>query len=289
MRALLSLLLLIPLATCGGFLRDAVGIEGMEMQYGVHSMLVAGADSASVLVLRYPPAPPPFQVGWEEVTDASVRLVVGADTIALALGASCASTFYSNAHVARCYRAAVPGGIAPGASYGLLVDIPGFGRITGATRIPEPPVIVSPAEGARIDATYANGVWPTLPLRVDLAADARRVTIALSEQDPRECQVNFIPGGVLVLDASASGKLTTEQFGAGCFAPGGPQPLGELPVAIRAASYDAEYAKYAAIAFDRPSDSILETHARAGIDRGVGYFAGAAVAVVNVVVTGGGT
>lgn len=291
MRALLRLLGLVPLAACGGLLRDPVGIPGMETQYGVHSLLVAGADSASVLVVRYPPAPAPSEPDWEEVTDATIRLVAGADTLDLALGAPGCTRTFNGTPMARCYRAGVPGGIVAGRTYGLLVDIPGFGRITGTTRIPTPPVIVSPSEGTRIEATFTNNQWPTMPIRLDVAADARRVEVALLEQDPqRECQVHFLSArGILILDADEAAQLSPSRFTAICYTQSGPQPLGELPVVLRAVSYDAEYARYAEIAFDAASGSILKTHARAGIDRGVGYFAGAAAAVVNVVMTGGGT
>lgn len=295
MRAILRAASLCVIAGCG-FVRPPTEIENLEPQFGVFSLVRAGSDTISVLVARFPAT---GQV--EGVSGATVKFIAASDTLVLieqpASDTTCArNSFDGNAlSIAGCYRAALPSRVQIGATYGLVADVPGFGRIVGSTRVPTPPTITSPAEGARIAAAHSNGQFPAIPLRVEAPADAERLEATLTARDPnRRCEAFFIryfggAFGVLVLNADESETIEA-QFLANCFTQSGPpQPLGELPAVVRATTFDSAYARFAEVAFDRSSGSILQRHARAGIDRGVGYFAGSATAEVRIVLTGSGT
>ena len=296
MRAIRYVPLLVFVAACQ-WTRDPVAIEGAQTQFGVFSVLRAGSDSASVLVARFIPDPSPLHPGWEGVGGATVRLVAGADTIALVEQPSesraCASGIGGPLPTiaSGCYRALIPGGIVAGASYELLADVPDFGRITGRTTIPFAPSVITPEEGAVLPADRVNDQWPTVRLRIATPPGTGRLEAQLLPRDPnRTCEAYFLAGtagilGLLVLDPEEAESIDV-RFGARCYTTSGTVPIGELPAVIRAVAYDSAYARFAELALDRGDQALLSKYARAGIDRGVGYFAGAAVTERRVVITG---
>ena len=298
MRAIRYMPLLALLGACQ-WTRDPVAIEGAQTQFGVFSVLTAGSDSASVVVARFIPDPGPLHPGWEGVGGATVRLVAGTDTITLieqpSESRTCASGFGGQqpALASGCYRAMIPGGIVAGASYGLIADVPAFGRIIGGTTIPFPPSIIAPEEGAVLSADRPNNEWPTVRLSIEMTPGTGRLEARLMPRDPnRTCEAYFLAGaagiqGLLVLDPAEAQGIDI-RYTARCYTTSGPVPIGELPAVIRAVAYDTAYARFAEVALDEGDQALLSPYARAGIDRGVGYFAGAAATERRVVITGQG-
>jgi hypothetical protein len=283
------------LATACGFTREPTAIENLEPQFGVFSLVRAGSDTVSVLVVRFPAS---GEV--QGVPGATVRFIASGDTVVLTeeptSSTACVGDSFDGTprNIGGCYRAAVVGQVQVGAVYGLVADVPGFGRVVGSTRIPAPPVVAEPTEGSRFAASFRNGSWPTMPVRVEAPVGTARIEVTLIPNDSmRRCEAYFIDYsggafGIMAVDPEA-GETLAARFLANCFTPNsGPQPLGELPALFRATTFDSTYARFAEIAFDRQSGSMLLRNARAGIDRGVGYFAGAATAEVRIILTGSG-
>ena len=281
------------------FTRDPVAIEASETQYGVFAMLRAGVDSTTVLVARFLPSPSPNGLGWEGVSGANVRLVAGADTIALTelpfTAASCAVAIGGPAaSPAGCYQGSIPGGIQSGSTYGLVVDIPDFGRIIGSTTVPAPPVIVSPVEGAVLPVDFVDNNWPSVLLRIDAPAGTERIEVTLAPNEPgRTCEAHFLEGtggvqGLVVLDEQDADGIVV-RYRANCQAGAMREPVGELDALIRAVTVDPVYARFAETVLDEFPSGLLQQHTRAGIDRGVGFFAGSAAADRRVVLTGNGS
>ena len=287
------------LAGCG-FIRDPIAIDASETEHGVFGVLYAGSDTATILVAEFPPTPPPGDFGWKGVSGATVRLVAGQDTIALSeLSASappCVTLAGFGANVGRtegCYRAILPATIQPGSTYGLVVDIPQVGRISGITTVPQVPVIDAPTEGTTFTAEFTNDEWPSMLLRISPGALTERLEAMLIESDPnRVCEAHFLEGtafvqGLMRIDPEDADSVPA-LFRAACHTSTGRAPLGQLPVTIRVVAFDANYEHFARVLIDEHSDAVLRRHTRSGIDRGVGYFAGAAVAERRIVLTGSG-
>ena len=297
MRALTRIVFAWLLCACS-FTRDPVSIEGSETQFGVFSLLVSGADSASVLVVRFPPAPSVLHPGWEGVGGATVAIVAGADTIPLTElppdDRGCASGMAGDRPPGSsgCYRGLVPGGIRAGSSYALLADVPGFGRVNGLARVPFPPEVLAPAEGERLSADAVNGAWPRVLIRLQPGAGTQRIEATLTTpQDPtRTCEAGFQGGergaqGLIVLDLREADSVSVP-FSAACFTSTGRAPVGEMPGVLRFLAVDSAFVRYAEAALENDNEALLSSHTRAGIDRGIGFFAGAAVAERRVVLTG---
>ena len=293
-------LALMTLLSACEFMRDPVAIEGSETQFGVFGILTAGTDTASVMILRFTPEPTRSDPGWEGVGGATVRLIAGSDTIPLVEQPSgsraCARGVAGDRPpgASGCYRAAVPGGINSDAIFRLVADVPGFGRVTGSATIPRAPVILAPAEGAALPVDIVGNQWPVVRLRIDVPPGTQRLEATLTSRDPaRTCEVHFLTGigsvyGLLLLQPREADSVVAP-FRARCYTSSGPEHLGELPAAIRVTAFDSTYARFARDVFDDASQTLLSPHTRAGIDRGVGYFAGAAASERRVVLTGGGS
>lgn len=138
-------------AALGGLLTTACDGSVIELSddlYAVHSLLVAGTDSARVLLTRNDPRVPQG-LGEEGVGDAVVRLIHASDTLTLDELPKHPDLPDPTGPSGR-YAAVVPGGIAPGDLYELIVEW-SSGSARGATRVLELPRITSPAAGTHIE------------------------------------------------------------------------------------------------------------------------------------------
>lgn len=287
MRALVRLPLLALVAGCG-FLRDPVALDEMSPQFGVFSVLQGGSDTASVLVVRFPTTTDDGR-GWDGVAGATVRLVTGTDTIALveepAASDACIA-LRTPVEVGGCYRGVVAGGVTTGATYHLVADVPGFGRINGTATIPGAPTILSPVAGTRLRLGQQYGDRPTMHLGIEAPPGVARIEALLVPNDPaRECEAyltSALGGWRLAMDPEDARDVTVGYF-AYCRSQSGGQPTGELPVILRASTFDAGYARFAENVFDDSPQALRQEAARVGIDRGLGYFIGSGVAEVELV------
>ena len=297
MRALTRIILMSLFCACS-FSRDPVAIEGSETQFGVFSLLMAGSDSASVLVVRFPPAPSLQHPGWEGVGGATVSIVDGADTIPLAElqqdSRSCASGMAGDRPPGSsgCYGARIPGGVRAGGAYALIADVPGFGRVNGFARVPFPPVVLAPFEGERISANAVNGTWPRVLIQLQPGAGTQRIeaTLTTPRDSTRTCEASFVGGsvgvqGLIVLELDEAEGVAV-RFSASCFTSTGREPIGEIPGVLRFVAVDSVYVRYAKAALENDNEALLAPYTRAGIDRGIGFFAGAAATERRVVLTG---
>lgn len=138
-------------AALGALLASACDRSVVELRddlYAVHSLLVAGTDSAMVLVTRNDPRVA-HGLGEEGVGGAIVRLIHAGDTVTLdelprepGLPDPTAPS--------GVYAALVPGGIVPDETYELIVEWSN-GSARGETRVLELPQIISPAGGTRVE------------------------------------------------------------------------------------------------------------------------------------------
>ena len=261
-------------------LREPSPLDTAPELVAVHAMLVAGEDTARVLVTRAraPDAPSPSVV--EPVPGASVRLVRGEQRIDLAAGGSCAPTYGSPGEpdlAAGCYAGAVSGGIVAGARYELEITLPGGGRIEGAATVPEPPALLAPAPGAELEVRPAPAPfvarWTTPPSgqRTEIALRAVRRDCSAMPRLRADASTPF-------LDVTGSDSAELRTGFVGC---GGESMPARLDAHLILTVYDANYAAYAK-AIDT-SHAIARNGAAAGIRGAVGVFGSAAVASVPVV------
>ena len=137
---------IVALAYSFGCQRSPTLIDATQRSIAVHAVLVAGSDSATVLVTR----PPSWQpIMTQPIANAHVRLVHGSDTVvALNNARACVRIAELAATSAGCYAALLPGGVRAGATYELLVNIAEETPIRGITRVPEPLQLLEPAASA---------------------------------------------------------------------------------------------------------------------------------------------
>lgn len=172
-------------------MREPTLVELSEQNVVVHAVLIGGSDSAKVLITR--PQTTSVFGGPIGVANADVRLVTAGLNMPLSAGGECFSMpgFPLGAPGTNtgCYVAAVPGGIVYGATYELEIVVPGRPAIRGSTRIPETPVIQSPAPNAEIVFSGQGNAGPTVemtwsvgesdaPVFVHLAVDANDCALA---------------------------------------------------------------------------------------------------------------
>lgn len=159
--------------TCGalsGCFREPDILHVDDTIPSVFSVLMAGADSAVVLVVRPAEASGPGRViGHEGVGGAEVRISSGGDTTwAAEMTDQCTAAFVGNQAPGGCYRATFTEPVEPGQEYHLEILLPDGGRITGQTTVPQPPRILEPAAGETVVASCDSpdscyGQRPTYP------------------------------------------------------------------------------------------------------------------------------
>lgn len=146
--------LLVLLATVGGCFRDADIVDVDDTTPTVFSLLTAGADSASVLVVRPRDGAGPQPLTYEPVHGAEVRLIRDGDTVWAVEGERpCIGEWTGSGEAGGCYWAALGEPIAPGEEYRLEIQLPTGGAVTGETVVPGPPVILEPEVGQVVEAT----------------------------------------------------------------------------------------------------------------------------------------
>ncbi|HEX7091943.1 MAG TPA: DUF4249 family protein [Longimicrobiales bacterium] len=280
-----ALALLPAFLSLGGcdLLRDPSPLDAATEMIAVHAMLIAGEDTAEVLLTRAQ-ALAAANLPAEPVPGASVRLVRGEQSIELAAGGHCVPRFgVPNGPdlAAGCYAGAVPGGIAAGARYELEIMLPGGARIEGATTVPEPPALLDPAPGAVIDVRVASETLPEPFVATwSVQPSGRRAEIAL-RADRQECSAMLrvdVGGSAFYLDVTGtdSAELRT-----GLVECGDGSTPARLEARLVLTAYDTNYTAYT-----KATDSaygIGENGAAAGIRGALGVFGSAAEASVPVV------
>ncbi|HEX2189664.1 MAG TPA: DUF4249 family protein [Longimicrobiaceae bacterium] len=295
-RACLALLLL----AAGGceLLRPPTDIDA-EPRLQLHSVLRAGSDTVAVLIER---------VGAEAgivrrapVSGARVSIAGGGVEAALREAPqgfpSCALRFDAGELAtppigAGCYAAILPGGVRPGESYSLAVELPDGGSITGRTVVPERPTAVQPAESARVPVQSNAGVgmsgvshpvtvrWraPTGGSRVRLVPTPGAVFARGGAIAGAGCQLWPTGSGETYLDGGQSAPLgdslrfsvqlyCAEPAGTG----GGRLVPDSVEVRLDLVAVDSAYARFAETWGD---DAVREARASAGVTGAFGVFAG---------------
>lgn len=289
MEALKRLLLLGPLALAGCELtRDPTGLELDARPVGVYSVLRAGADTVSVLVVRYREEFQLFEPGFEPVAGAEVRIVAGGDTLRLRPGS--AECLVAPAPGERpvdaapgCYAAGVPGGVRPAERYELLVRLPGGETVRGATQVPRAPELLAPAEDARLTPT-SEGRF-VLRLGFDAPPEAGLVTLTLTAVE-EACEISpedetIGPGEPIAVGGAGRDSAVVRVRAVRCAVKGVPVRRDTVPARLLLTAFDTAYARYRAQVLDK--QSVLERRASAGVSGAVGVFAGAAASERRVV------
>jgi len=281
-----TLTLLPAVLSLGGcdLLRDPSPLETVPELVAVHAMLVAGENTARVLLTRARAldVSPPLAV--EPVAGASVRLIRGEQGIELAAGGDCVPSFGTPNEpelAAGCYAGAVPGGILAGERYELEITLPDGARIEGATTVPGSPALLDPAPGTELEAPLSAATLPA-PFVATWRAQpsGQRTEIALRAVR-RDCSAMLRVGADdpalnLEVTGSDSAELRTGFVTCG----GGAMPP-RLDAHLVLTVYDANYTAYAK-AIDSPF-AISKNGAAVGIRGAVGVFGSAAAARVPVV------
>lgn len=149
-RAAAAAALMAVLAAGCEFIRPPTWVQGDPDQLLVHAVLVAGSDSAAVLVTRV------GGLNGSPVSGAEVRLIGehGEAVLAEVVGerAPCWSQGIPYEARTGCYVAALSSPVRVGAEYRLEVDAPGGEQVRGLTVIPTPAVMLSPEDRLHVEA-----------------------------------------------------------------------------------------------------------------------------------------
>jgi hypothetical protein len=184
---------------------------------------------------------------------------------------------------AGCYSAPVPGGIRAGASYELLVNVPGTEPIHGTTRVPSPPQILEPNTTA--DPPVLRMHHPTLSptaliarwsgggagTRTELRFVAERsdcfASIGQPERDVGHVYIAVLGADTATVTAASvqCGQTLTDRYDA------------RLVVTV----YDASYSRY----LDRLGESTQLRHNSVGLTGALGVFGAAASSATPVVLS----
>jgi hypothetical protein len=278
-------LLLVLLVACE---RDPTQLRFDNESIVVHSVLMAGAAEAELLIVRMQAQGSGWGLTALPITGAHVRLSHGQDTIRLLpSGRLCGWMHDLPGDVdptSGCYAGAVAGGIESGRTYQLTIDLPGGRRVTGATTVPHPPAIIGGGP-ATLPVARTHAVAPTLP-PVTMAwtgtSAAAHAQLRISVDHP-ECGVWFSPTGESFgqMWADVTGRteamITHPLLGCGQdvpFAAG----TGSIIVSV----FDANYSRYAA---NGPgSSTILSSESAHGVNGAWGVLGAVANAVAPVVI-----
>lgn len=245
------------LCTACELTRSPTAITLTEDRVLVQSVLLAGDSTARVLIrfipAEYDPFNPFAQPEWLPIADAAVRLVAGEDTIALLartdtdVNPCVAGGIYPQTPAGDllpgCYYAGVPGGIASGATYELIIDLPGRGMVRGRTSVPTPAQILAPAADASITAwTPVSGSPPRAAVSWaggDVGQHAELSAVSLDSDCVTYISAAGIRFGSTSIDMSASGtrEITVHLQ---CNGEYGPDVPGELRLTV----FDTAYSRY---------------------------------------------
>jgi hypothetical protein len=283
------------LAACAGcgLERPATPWEPMDEEISVHSVLLAGTDTASVLLTRVRWS---YQT-WDEpystpLAGATVRLITGRDTLRLlpqsGEGDRCTAPSLSpwqrlGDMRAGCYLAAVPGGVRAGGRYELVIDLPDGGAIRGSAVVPEVPVILAPEGGTVFKVRW--GFEPggsASPVVVRWAGVERDQNIELAIAPVRrECSAGLQQAsensGLHWLTVLGVDSVAIEARFVDCRKEQAPP---SLDAHLYLTAFDTTYTRYAKEM--RRGGSASRTKAAAGVSGAIGVFAGAAAATVPI-------
>lgn len=276
--------------------RDPTGLELERAALGVHSVLIAGEDSARVLVVRFSRDVPVQDAGIVPVEDADVRLVRNAEETRLTPGDVEACVGERSIHLVQpgrgCYAAALPRAVAPGDRFELTVRLADGEVVRGSAVIPGAAVVRSPSAGDTVRITRSRTTMSLGSLPLELQPPPGGALLELGVRTSREpaCRAGLsLPEGgfplhsqtVRIAPDDASGLSLT--VGATCWTEeGGFEPVGELPARLLALAYDTAYARWIELAVDGQN---LPVHgASAGLTGAVGYFAGASRVAVPLLI-----
>jgi hypothetical protein len=228
-----------------------------EERVMVQSVLLAGDTAARALIRLIPAMSDPFnpfaQPEWIPIAGATVRLVTGADTIAMTprLSAPANPCLTGPLHenspaadlLAGCYVGSVPGRIVSGGSYELIIDMPGRGRVQGRTVVPAALAIAAPEAGAQIAAATTfpgpgpgfTVTWAEAPphrhVELDVAARAEQCTAHIAEGG------GFFGVGGRVVSGQTSAEVGVQLQ---CTAP----IETDVPGDIVLTAFDSTYSRY---------------------------------------------
>ena len=283
--AVVVAVLLGAVASC---VRDPTHIEVEDADLQLHSILLAGSDSALVLLGL---AKPEAEM-LESLSGASVELAREGQMITLPEHApdGPACTPYADPSALGCYSAGVPGGIGVSDRFELEVRT-GEHVITGSTVVPPPPEVLAPAAGAQVllhcgepPRCEGTGGSPPAELRIEWnPTPAGWVTVQMTSDSvygPRgagaDCIMYLEAGGTTVPGIEGEvGVLRLTIGDVSCFA--GNERVGwdSLAVSLWVTAFDSTYTDYARATAELPP-AIGSTDARAGVEGAFGVFVGAA-------------
>lgn len=302
MKRIATAALVLAAAGCS-FLRDPSPIESLGENTVVHAVLVTGADTVQVLVVRAGPGTDPTT--GENVT---VRPVVGADVrlgeVRLTESAPCYAGYDlgggppgEQPRTAGCYTTVIPGGVRPGTAYTLRVGLPGGGTIEGQATARAALSILDPQPGARlhIRPTFEN--TQTIAVRVSGGEGAAAASVDFlplaafrggSAVPNPLCFVEYPRGVEEPLEVDAEGVVRTSIRDVTCVERtdsngGGNRPYrpDSLRARLRVMAFDSAYVRYLT---QTSENAVSVREARVGLTSGLGLFAAAARADRDVVI-----
>jgi hypothetical protein len=252
-------------------------VELSDERILVHSVLLGGMDSVSVIVARANVDDAMFDQRPHAVTNATVGIRTGDQVIILQRGGSCLRTALSapgdSLPFEGCYSAIVPGGIRHNTRYDLEITVPGHPLITGTTVVPHAISVIQPQRGQRIvvsenrtDSTAFASSWSGATgesVRVQIVSHVPNCEILLQRQDDQSFGVELI----LRAGATESPSLVPRRIS--CFA-SPPEFNGTFAVTSLDASYEAYLASR--------DNSLRPDEASVGLVGAFGFFGSAAIA-----------
>ena len=294
--ALLSRAALGALVLLAGCTRGSVPTGYTDESRGVHAVLEAGAERASVLVLRFSPemdraAPLSGAVVELSGEGRTVRLTEQPDA------GRCFGMRGGEPPAGRgCYAGEVPGGIGAGERWTLEVRFPDGRTATGSTDVPLPVRLTAPAGAVRAavrnrgeirtdPATGQAEVLGEVPLAWDAPAGTARVEVALAigavfaggvRVDGASCRTRISPppdADAVELRVDAL-RIYEVACRAGPAVDAPPLAWDSIAGALVVTAYDAAYARYVERVVG--GDAVRPGHASAGLSGAFGLFAGAA-------------
>jgi hypothetical protein len=284
MKTTFPLLVVLCIAGCAP---DPTLLEFKDESVQVHALVLAGSDTASIIVLRGRRTSSINSIEYvDPVTDAMVRLVHAGDTVVLLRGRQCVRAslpgpFPDTTRLREgCYSAAIVGSIQAGETYELRIDVPGEAPIYGSARVPGAPVIQSPGAGAelQIDTTSTGFGRVLSPVLVRWAhpEPSRYVTLRL-QADRAGCGIRIAQPGELgyriaAVEAVGVDTATVGAIGSGC-------RTGD-PARLMVTVFDTAYARYIRLA---RGDAMRWRDAAAGLTGALGVFGAAASAELPVI------
>ncbi len=303
MKRIAAAALLLAGAGCS-FLREPSPIEALGENTVVHAVLVTGADTVQVLVIRAGPGRAPVtgeNVTVRPVIGADVRLGGGAGDVRLTESAPCYSGHDYSGRVpkeqlgtAGCYTAVLPGGVRAGAAYTLRVGLPGGGTVEGQATARPALSIRDPQPGARLHVGPPSEKLQTIAVRLSGVEDAAALTVDFlplaafrggSMLPKAVCSVAYPHG--MELQANAEGVVRTAVYDVNCVERTNANGSGDRPfrpdslrARLRVTAFDSAYVRYLA---QTGENSVSVREAQVGITNGLGLFAAAARADRDIV------